>query len=213
MVSKDVKKEYSKPNVASQYDAKRFVSSSGRRRNRRKIATIRRALALIEKPRFILDVPCGTGRLFDFFKGEGMRFVGADIAQPMLGEALAKLDGDATAGLVAADVERLPFKDGAFDAVMSIRFLFHLTPEVRIRAIREMARVTRGHLILDYRLRYCLRNIVRIGLSKVGLRRPLRRPTRVDMLAELDAAGVVPMAIFPVARGFSDKYIVLCKTA
>jgi ubiquinone/menaquinone biosynthesis C-methylase UbiE len=211
MVSKDVKKEYTKPEVASRYDAKRFASSSGKRRNRRKIATIRRALALIEKPRFVLDIPCGTGRLFDFLGEEGMRFVGADIAQPMLREAATKPRGEFQAGLVAADGEKLPFADKSFDAVMSIRFLFHLTPETRIKIIREMARVSRGYLILDYRLRYCLRNVVRIGLAKIGLKRALRRPTRVEMLDELFAAGVEPMAIFPVARGFSDKYIVLCR--
>jgi ubiquinone/menaquinone biosynthesis C-methylase UbiE len=265
--SKDVKKEYSRPGVASGYDEKRFACPSGRRRNLRKIAAIRKALALIDKPRLILDLPCGTGRLFEFFTEEGFRFVGADIAQPMLKEAAAKnlsqnplrrpeaereggVQGATTTqcggkalwrrsnearrlrsrpksgwgseidsmpqsrpavGLVAADGEALPFKDGVFDVVFSIRFLFHLTPEQRVRIIREMARVTRGHLVLDYRLRYSLKNVVRLALHKLGLKKRLRRVTRGEMLSELNAAGVEPLAIFPVTRFFSDKHVVLCR--
>jgi len=209
--SKDVKKEYSKPGVASGYDEKRFASASGRRRNRRKVAAIRKALALIEKPRLILDLPCGTGRFFQFFTEEGFRFVGADIAQPMLKEAAAKPQSRPAVGLVAADGEALPFRDRAFDAVFSIRFLFHLTPEQRVKIIREMARVTKGHLILDYRLKYSLKNVVRLTLHRLGLKKRLRRVTRREMLEELRAAGVEPLAVFPVTRFFSDKHIVLCR--
>jgi len=213
MPSKDLKAEYKKAAVASGYDARRFQSPSGRRRNRRKIAVIKKALALVDRPGLILDVPCGTGRFFEFLARSGLRFAGADISEPMLKEALAKARDFPPLGLVAADGERLPFKDGSFDCLMSIRFLFHMAPEPRIAVLREMSRVTRRYLILDYRLRYSLKNVSRIALSRFHLRPPLRRPTKREMLAELSAAGLAPLAIFPVARFLSDKHIILCRKA
>ena len=213
MTAKDVKKEYTRPEVASNYDAKRFASRAGKRRNRRKIATINKALALVDNPGLVLDVPCGTGRFYEFLSTAGLKFVGSDISELMLRESLPKARDFPPLALVAADSEALPFKDDSFDVVMSIRYLFHLTPGVRVKILREMGRVAKRYLILDYRLRYSLRNILRIILSRVGLKSPVVRPTRREMLQELADAGLEPVAHFAVASVFSDKHIILCRPA
>jgi ubiquinone/menaquinone biosynthesis C-methylase UbiE len=209
MAATKLRAKYAHPDVAAEYDARRFESPGGQKRNLRKIAAIRKALARIGRPRLVLDVPCGTGRLFGFFRASGFRFVGADISPSMLREAAGKFDGASGSILVVADAEALPFANAAFDVVFCIRFLFHLAPDARIRVLREMARVTSGHLVIDYRLRYCARYFLHQLKAVLGLRRPLRRPKRKEMLAELAAAGIEPLAIFAVTPVFSDKHIVL----
>jgi SAM-dependent methyltransferase len=86
----------------------------------------------------VLDVPCGAGRLHGALAGLG-RYTGADVSGEMLSEARALAPGR----LAAADVERLPFADAAFDAVVCCRLLHHLrtTEELR-RALSELVRVS-----------------------------------------------------------------------
>lgn len=211
MPSKDLKTAYRKPEVAVVYDQRRFLSPAGRRRNRRKMAVIGKALRLVDRPGLVLDMPCGTGRFFQFLAGRGLPFVGADISEEMLNESRLKARAAPPVGLVVADAEALPFKDQSFDVVLCIRFLFHVTPEGRVKMLREMARVARGHLVLDYRLRFSLRNVYMRVLALLGLKRRYHRPTRRQMDAELHAAGLERLALFPVTPVFSDKHIVLCR--
>src|SRR5688572_16393773 len=78
-------------------------------------------------PARILDVGCGTGRLARRLAGElpASRVVGCDFSRGMLSQARAK---GGPPGWVTGDAERLPFADGAFDAVVSTE-AFHWFPE------------------------------------------------------------------------------------
>ena len=93
----------------------------------------------------VLDVPCGSGiALRGLRRGQGLRYVAADIAPAMLTrtEATARrlgvLDQVET---VHADVGNLQFDDGTFDVCTSFTGL-HCFPEPR-RAIAEIGRVIR----------------------------------------------------------------------
>jgi ubiquinone/menaquinone biosynthesis C-methylase UbiE len=67
--------------------------------------------------------------------------VGVDVTPEMLGEAQRRHAG-AWSGLVLADVLRLPFVAGAFDAVFAAGLISHLPdPEA---GLAELARVCRG---------------------------------------------------------------------
>ena len=174
------------------------------------MAAVRKALDRIGDTGLLLDAPCGSGRFFELLSKRGVRFVGTDLSEAMLLGARAKANGAGESGLVMADINALPFADGAFGTLMCIRFLFHLSPEERVTALREMSRVTRGYLVLDYRLFFSGKNILRLIVSRFKHKRPLYRPNKREMLGELARAGLEAVAIFPVTRVFSDKYIVLC---
>ena len=210
--------QYRDPATAANYDARRFTGLARRMRNRRMFRAVKKAFGLIEAPRLVIDLPCGTGRFFEFLTGRGASLVGADISEMMLAQATAKTKGASGAqgralGLVAADATKLPFKDKSADAILSIRFLHQVPPDVRAAMLREMGRVARGHLVLEYRLRYALKNIGRIILSRFGLKPPLKRVTRRQMLDELAAAGLEFRAAIPVTPFFGDKYVVVCGAA
>lgn len=84
----------------------------------------------------VLDVGCGTGELLEHLQGHGARTSGADPAPRMVELAGARVAG---ADVRPGGFERLPFGDGAFDALLAVNAL-HLA-EHQERALAEAARV------------------------------------------------------------------------
>ncbi len=103
----------------------------------------------------VLDVACGPGNFTSAFAdavvtGDAARpgvAVGVDVSVPMLRRAAATNDRE-NAVYARADATRLPFRDGAFDAVTCYAALY-LIPEP-FAVIDEMIRVLRpgGRLAL-----------------------------------------------------------------
>ena len=68
----------------------------------------------------------------------GYRVVAADVSPEMMARA-APRTGGRILGFVQADCEALPFRSAAVDAVVSMRFLFHVPlGESRTAMLREM---------------------------------------------------------------------------
>lgn len=87
----------------------------------------------------VLDVGCGSGfneRGIAF--GSDTRLVGADVSIAAVRIAAAERPN---ARYVVADAQRLPFRDGAFDALFSHGLLQYVDAE---RVVEEAARVLRG---------------------------------------------------------------------
>lgn len=89
----------------------------------------------------MLDVGCGDGRHIAAAARRGCFAVGVDYDASELRKARARL-GLLPVDLIVADASRLPFRDGAFDAVICTETLEHL-PDDR-GAMREIARLLRG---------------------------------------------------------------------
>lgn len=81
-----------------------------------------------------LDLGCGTGTAGSGLRQAGMQVVGADLSLACLGAAARRLDA-----VVRVDAAHLPFRDGAFDAIVSRGCLHHLHDAPA--ALREAARV------------------------------------------------------------------------
>lgn len=138
--------------------------------------------------RDVLDVGCGTGILVARARRElrGVHAVGCDFSAGMLAQARAR---DAGATWVRGDAGRLPFCDGAFDAVVSTE-AFHWFPDPHA-ALRELARVLRA----DGRLLVALVNprfaatgrVMHLASRLVG--EPFRWPTAAAMRAMVRGAG------------------------
>ncbi len=118
---------------------------------RRKLAGLVKAL----EPRLVLDVATGSGDLAQAVRrgvGENCTVTGTDFCEPMLREARRRDGNDAVTWMVA-DGMRLPFADGAFDA-LTIGFGLR-NMESWAGALREMGRVLRpggALVILDFSL-------------------------------------------------------------
>lgn len=86
----------------------------------------------------VLDVGCGDGRHILAAAERGCFAVGLDYDHGELRRARERLGGRRI-DLIAGDASRLPFRDGAFDAVICTETLEHLRDDVG--AIREIAGV------------------------------------------------------------------------
>jgi SAM-dependent methyltransferase len=93
----------------------------------------------------VLDIPTGGGvAIRGLRRGQGIRYVAADIAPEMLARAervARERRVEAQVEVREADVERLPFEDGEFDVVLSFAGL-HCFPDPGA-AVLEIARVIR----------------------------------------------------------------------
>ncbi|UCE84971.1 MAG: class I SAM-dependent methyltransferase [Deltaproteobacteria bacterium] len=101
----------------------------------------------------ILDVGCGTGRTLRQIATAlpGHQYFGVDLSPFYLEAARKELADVAEVTLLAENAEKLPFRDGYFDAVTSV-YLFHELPrKARRRVAQEMARVLRpgGALVVE----------------------------------------------------------------
>lgn len=95
----------------------------------------------------ILDAPCGTGRLRAVIERRGMRYIGLDVSVPMLQEARRGDDGD----LVVAVVDRMPFRDDAFEIVLCCRLLHHLEENEETElVVKELVRVAHRLIVVSF---------------------------------------------------------------
>lgn len=197
--------------VAASYD-QRWRGGRGRARDQRKQRAIATALALLGPARTILDVPCGTGRFTQFLTAAGLEYTGGDASLAMLDEARRK---HPQARFAVSDLSRLPYPDRSFDVALCIR-LMHLVRdrELRARFLRELARVSRVGVIVDFRQDKALKVWLGRARAKLGLRaKPPGALALEKIHAELEAAGLEVIASIPVRKipYLSDKIVLVAK--
>jgi SAM-dependent methyltransferase len=200
--------------VAADYDQHRFTTPRRQRRNIRKWRAIRRALDQAGDVSSVLDLPCGTGRFTGHLARSGLNVIGGDISLQMMREAADSplVQHPGVVGYVQGDAERLPFRDRSLDCVVSIRFMFHVDPITRRRILREMGRISKRWLIVDYRHRYSARWISwRIRHALGLLDQVPERVSRSDLRSEFRDAGLTIRRVIPVRRWLSDKWIILAE--
>ena len=141
----------------------------------------------------ILDAPTGTGRFLPLFKNLGFEATGIDISIDML-KVQTRAPG-ATIPLAQADCEYLPFRDCAFDYVISLRFLGHLPPAIRVRVLQEFKRISSKGIVVGFpvlnsftKLKFDLGNL-RYQLAN-GKTRPWWPASPQSLSKELDIAGL-----------------------
>lgn len=89
--------------------------------------------------RRVLDVGCGTGVLLESLAAGGQA-VGVDLSPDMLARAARRQrERGLRAALVCGDAQRLPFREGAFESVVST-FAINAVPDLE-KALAEMLRV------------------------------------------------------------------------
>ncbi len=110
----------------------------------------------------VLDVPCGYGRFTALFARLSMTVTGADVSDAMVHLARDNQVPSGRGRWLAADICHLPFADGMFDCAFSIRLLHHrYSHDVRVRMLRELARVSRRFVVISFYLATPLHTLAR----------------------------------------------------
>jgi len=113
-------------------------------------AGLRKALAGLAFQDFV-EVGAGFGRVTRLLaERPRVHGVASDLSVDQLREARRNLAGKGVP-VVRASATALPFRDRTVDLVIASEVLMHLPPEDMRRALREMARVARKHVVtLDW---------------------------------------------------------------
>lgn len=174
------------------------------------------ALKATGKVRAILDVASGNGRWTDALA----RKRGASIVQlDLSGESLAAARGADKRdrpghGYVRGDAGALPFRPQIFDLVVCLEFLPYIRRSGgRIRALKEMRRVSRRWVVVEYRHRHGLRFAWQRLRHRLGLeaRFPRNHLSYEQIDEELRRAGLGLRQVFPVGGRNSRSWVILAE--
>lgn len=186
--------------AAKDYEAKRSHKPVWDREQR----WVKKALSESGSGSRCLDVPVGTGRFFPFYRERALEVVGVDLSHDMLSEARQRaLNEGIEVSLKQASILELPFDYDSFDIAVCIRLLQWLTPDDADRAIAELARVTKGAVLVSancrVRPRLTLGSIIRQRRKYHSMQEKRRsgKPTmhlhrRRDLLKSFARHGLLP---------------------
>lgn len=158
--------------ISPRYDLLNHLLSANIDKRWRRAVT-RKLRPLLPAGGKVLDVACGTGDLsIALFENTGAQVVGVDFCRPML-ELAAKKNRQLS--FVEGDALRLPFNDGAFDAVTIAFGLRNLASvESGLKELRRVLKPQGWAAILEFSkptvpgfralmATYCTRLLPRIG--------------------------------------------------
>ena len=142
---------YQSDTSAKKYEDSFDESSYKKRRTKRELKILR--TLLINQPRcdYLLDVPCGGGRLSHPLAQQTGILIEADIspAQVLLAQE-KEYQGTALEGLVLSAME-LPFADNSVDGIACSRLSHHFPePSDRQKLLTELLRVAGQFVILSF---------------------------------------------------------------
>ncbi|MBI5746253.1 MAG: methyltransferase domain-containing protein [Nitrospirae bacterium] len=212
MVEYRAKRKYQNSAYAAGYDRIRYGGISGYIKNRYTLDAVDKVLREIKEGGLVLDVPCGTGRLVPLFAGRSIKWLGADISFEMMEVARRRPEGiNNRMGNVRLDSEHMPFKSASFDCVASIRFIYHVpTGEGRIAMLREMARVSKKWVIVDYNYPNPIKSLFRRIGYLIRTPKMRRRLSVSEICGELEKADLKVCRKISVSKFFSDNVVFLC---
>jgi len=145
---------YRQKNVTGTYDSQREATEY---RRRKRALELKYFLDLIDKKgkENVLELGCSSGFLTKYLG----KVTAIDTSEGMLETARKK---NPLAKCIPADMFELPFKDGLFDKVVTMRVWNHLNEADLRKAIRESRRVLKkgGYLIFDAEEKSMIRRFV-----------------------------------------------------
>jgi SAM-dependent methyltransferase len=207
------KTRYQDMGIAEYYDAERFSSPLGKWVDYLEKKALLKCLRDLTPADFILDIPLGTGRIAGFLISRGFQVAGADISEEMMAVAKRRLEVFPNfRGGFRQDAEQMTFPDGFFDAIVSVRFMGHLPPPVRVRILKEMKRVTRKQVIIAY---YISGFVTGISKYLQGIGRKTGHelyPVKIEEAKkEIHEAGLEVISDLPMLRFVSECHFLILK--
>lgn len=180
-------------------------------------AALQRCLGKLTDLRSVLDVPCGPGRLFWYWKARGFETHGADLSLQMVDAAQKRLlkmglKGSVRRWDVFSTEDCVPV---VADIVASVRFAYYFTRAKRIELLQTLSRHSSRYVLVQYKTNETLRGkrTLRLGHGKKGTRKeylPKAFCTTREIIREFREAGLAPLRVAFISE-FSDRLFVLAE--
>ena len=216
-MEKAVLDHYNSPAGVADYTTKFKKHWTERINNVREQNLVREVLSTIPKSEIeglSLDLPSGYGRLNPLLSKVAPRIVEGDWSFFLLQEArkhLARLNGKQPVGFVRGTALNLPFRDRAFDLVMSVRLCHHISEHgERMQYVREILRISNKWLVFTYFDAASIKNQVHAFKIRFTAKQPKWTLTKAEVQGVASMAGFDVISCLPLSRLFSGhNYTVL----
>lgn len=178
---------------------------------------VEKALRATGDVRSILDIGTGNGRwLPSLAATRAGLLVALDLSRAELASARAETGPDGSrdrAELVCGDAGALPFPTQAFDVVFCLGLMPYVRRSGRLRALREMRRVSSRWVIVQYAHNEGASFAWQRFREKLGLeaRYPRNHLSSAEVQGELRKAGLGVRGFARVGGMFSRSFIVLAE--
>lgn len=162
----------------------------------------------------VLDLPCGYGRFSRLLLDKGFYLVSSDLSFHMVKRTAEKSGESHLHSAVVADAKQeLPFKNGVFSLILSMRFFHHLhEKKERESILSEFSRVCSDWVILSYYKRNWLHSLQRKLRRRVKKSKTtIKMISRQEFYEEVEAAGFKVVKDFPIFRVVHSQHIALLK--
>jgi SAM-dependent methyltransferase len=171
-------------------------------------SSVRHILAGIPRIGSVLDVPCGSGKLWKTIPS-GSSVVGVDASWQQLRLYRAGAPHPAVRG----DVRHLPLKDSSVDLVLCHRLLHRLPPDTRDTCLFELRRVSKGWSLIYYSIDSWLVRGIEIleRLAKMGDRGLQYRCSIAEARNEIRRVFGEVVREKPILRGLSSGRLFLVR--
>lgn len=194
------------------YDTKYEREYHKRLSDRREKALLRSLLEMTGRQERLLDVPCGAGRLSSIISGHAGQVFEVDYSREML-KLCRKNASTYRPFLTAASAFQLPFPNGAFDMVVSIRLSHHIPDrEGRLHHLSELFRTARKYVLLTFFAEGSLKNRLRNLHRRLGGKKRAKYALSSEEVEALGREhGFSPLASKSISQIFSGHYFTLFK--
>lgn len=215
--------KYHEEEFPDRYATKHGESLSRRLNDRREQRLLEKCLVAAGDLESVADIGCGPGRFWPVLHAHrsSERSTGLyalDVSHAMLRYARERYpDGlGRNFSVASGSVTALPFVDGAFDCVVSMRLLHHFGgQDARRQALGELARTARRYVIVSL---WTDGNYKAWRRSRLEGRRGRREyqnrfvVPRVELEADFAACGLIPLAHHDLIPGYSQwRYYLLAR--
>jgi SAM-dependent methyltransferase len=178
---------------------------------------VEKALRATGDVRSVLDVGAGNGRWLPSLAGTRASLVVAlDLSRGELASARTETAPDGSrdrAGLVCGDAGALPFPTQSFDVVFCMGLMPYVRRSGRLRALREMRRVSNRWVIVQYAHNEGATFLWQRVKERLGLeaRYPRNHLSSAEVEGELRKAGLGVRGFARIGGMFSRSWIVLAE--
>jgi ubiquinone/menaquinone biosynthesis C-methylase UbiE len=185
--------------MAATYTDKRFSSKRMQRLDRIEQDFASSLLPLLPVSPSILDAPCGSGRFHGVFAPAAGHSTMLDFSPDMLAQVRQRYTADSKLELRQGDVTTLPFPDATFDLCFCMRLFHHMLDDpTRLKALSELARVSRRYVAMSFYDSRSFRYLRRVMLGKrpSGVSIPMPHMLQLARQAGLGLVRKVPSISF-----------------